>query len=157
MSDNIIKVRANRSVGELSIEGASADVAEWWSRLWPEIGGGATFTGAAATVRQAAVMRANQEELPEVFGEFYTGFRSDISDIDKTLIAAAFVQARDAERSFTTKAANQLLMDQNIKVSNPSEAVRRLTQSKKVFVVSAGRFRVSATGYAHLDSLKQTP
>lgn len=97
---------------------------------------------------------SNGGQLPAVFGEFFTEFRSDITDVDKILIAGAFAQAQDAERLFTTKAANQLLLDQNIKVTNASENVRRLTQSKRVFVVSDGRFRVSASGAEYLKTLK---
>jgi len=91
--------------------------------------------------------------MPEIFGEYYAEFRSDITDVDKILIAGSFVQARDAERVFTTKTANQLLLDQNIKVGNASESVRRLTQTKRAFVVSDGRFRVSANGLEHLKTL----
>ena len=91
------------------------------------------------------------------FGEFYGGFRSDITDVDKVLIAAAFVQGKDSDRTFTTKSANQLLLDQNIKVTNASENVRRLTQTKRAFVVSDGRFRVSASGLDHLKSLRTAP
>lgn len=81
-------------------------------------------------------------------------FRSDVTDVDKVLIAGAFAQAQNSERVFTTKAAKQLLLDQNIKVSNASENVRRLTQTKRVFVVSDGKFRVSASGAEHLKTLK---
>jgi hypothetical protein len=92
--------------------------------------------------------------MPDVFGEFYTEFRSDITDVDKVLVAAAFIQGRDQERVFTTKAANQALLDQNIKVANASENVRRLIQTKRAFVVSDGRYRVSAGGLEYLNSLK---
>jgi hypothetical protein len=92
--------------------------------------------------------------MPDLFGEFYTEFRSDITDVDKVLVAAAFVQGRDQERVFTTKAANQALIDQNIKVANASENVRRLIQTKRVFVVSDGKYRVSAGGLEHLNLLK---
>jgi len=39
-------------------------------------------------------------------------------------------------------------------VTNASENVRRLVQTKRVFVVSDGRFRVSANGLEYLKSLK---
>src|SRR3569832_851764 len=96
----------------------------------------------------------NEGSMPEMIGEFYTEFRSDITDVDKILVAAVFAQGRDQERVFTTKAANQALLDQNVKVANASENVRRLIQTKRVFVVSEGRYRVSANGLDHLNSLK---
>jgi hypothetical protein len=91
---------------------------------------------------------------PEVFGEFYSEFRSDVTDIDKVLIAGAFIQGKESDRTFTTKAANQLLLGQGIKVTNASENVRRLLQTKRAFVVSDGKFRVSASGFEYLKTLK---
>lgn len=89
-----------------------------------------------------------------MFGEFYAEFRSDITDVDKVLVAACFVQNRDQERAFTTKAANESLLDQNVKVTNASQCVRRLIDMKRVFVVSEGKYRVSAGGLEYLNSLK---
>jgi len=156
MTDTRIRVRANRSTGELEVEGPSQAVAEWWDKLWPELGQGARSPAVSAlpAQRQALLPVASNGQLPDVFGEFYSEFRSDITDVDKVLIAAVFVQAKDADRTFTTKAANQLLLNQNIKVTNASENVRRLTQMKRVFVVSDGKFRVSASGFEYLGSLR---
>jgi hypothetical protein len=127
-------------------------VAKWWEKLWPELSEGALRT--APDQPKALVPLGGNSQLPEVFGEFYSEFPSDVTDVDKVLIAGAFVQGKDAERIFTTKTANQLLLDQNIKVANASENVRRLTQTKRVFVVSEGKFRVSASGFEHLKGLK---
>jgi hypothetical protein len=155
MDDMHIRVRANRSTGELEVEGPSQQVVEWWDKLWPELsesGAGAALAVQAPSQSPRTVN--GNADFPSLFGEFYSEFRSDITDVDKVLIAGAFVQAKEADRTFTTKAANQLLIDQNIKVANASENVRRLTQTKRVFVVSAGKFRVSTTGSEHLNSLK---
>jgi hypothetical protein len=38
MNDTRIRIRANRSTGELEVEGSSQAVAEWWNKLWPELG-----------------------------------------------------------------------------------------------------------------------
>ena len=155
MSEARIRIRANRSTGELEVEGPEPRVLEWWDRLWPDVGGSASGTRPElGTQRSLAQSTFNGEQLPAVFGEFFTEFRSDITDVDKILVAGAFAQAHDAERVFTTKAANQYLLDQNIKVTNASENVRRLTQAKRVFVVSDGKFRVSATGAEYLKTLK---
>ena len=155
MEDTNIRVRANRSVGELEVEGPSQQVAEWWDTLWPELSESSTsIVSSVGTHPQPRRSVNGDADFPGLFGEFYSQFRSDITDVDKVLIAGAFVQAKEADRTFTTKAANQLLIDQNIKVANASENVRRLTQTKRVFVVSAGRFRVSTTGSEHLNSLK---
>src|SRR5262245_4128625 len=152
MSESRVRVRANRSTGELEVEGPAQAVEEWWNKLWPELA--QVFRPGAALPVERPVLPLSSGNGPELFGEFYTEFRSDITDVDKVLVAAAFVQGRDAERVFTTKAANQALIDQNVKVTNASENVRRLIQTKRVFVVSDGKYRVSTGGFEHLNSLK---
>ncbi|MFZ5733328.1 MAG: hypothetical protein ACOY4O_11365 [Pseudomonadota bacterium] len=158
MAETRLKVRVNRSTGELEIEGPSQVVAEWWEKLWPEV---RQQEALAPTLLQEGGARVpanakSASQMPEIFGEFFTEFRSDITDVDKVLVAAAFIQARDTERLFTTKAANQALIDQNIKVANASENIRRLIHTKRAFVVSDGKYRVSASGLEHLNSLKIT-
>jgi hypothetical protein len=152
MSDTHIRVRANRSTGDLEVEGPAEMVKEWWEKLWPVLSESAPLT--VAGTKQPRMHGASGANLPEVFGEFYHEFRSDVTDVDRILIAAAFVQSKDPDRVFTTKSANQVLLDQNIKVANASEAVRRLLNTKRAFAVSDGKFRVSSTGFEHLNSLK---
>lgn len=159
MSDSRIRIRANPSTGELEVEGPSQAVADWWEKLWPELSEGARSAKVPALQepRQSLQLAIGNGDLPDVFGEYYSEFRSDVSDVDKVLIAGAYIQSKEPERTFTTKIANQLLLDQNIKVTNASENVRRLTQTKRVFVVSNGKFRVSASGLEYLKSLKINP
>jgi hypothetical protein len=154
VADANMRIRANRSTGELEIEGPASAVAEWWDRVWPQMDQNVGSGGRSLTAQSRSGASAGETELPDLFGEFYNELRSDISDVDKTLAAAVFVQKREADRCFTTKAANQVLLDQNIKVTNASECVRRLVQTKRVFIVSAGKFRVSASGFEQLEALK---
>jgi hypothetical protein len=155
VSENRMRVRINRSSGELEVEGSETQVTEWWEKLWPQlVEGRADTLPTAVTPRVTSSQSNGHQDVPEIFGEYFSAFRSDVTDVDKILIAASFVQAREPERVFSTKAANQLLVDQNIKVANASQNVRRLTQTKRVFVVSDGRFRVSATGLDHLKTLR---
>lgn len=154
MNDARIRIRANKSTGELEIEGPSQTVTEWWEKLWPEMHQHVIAAPSLGGARKPLLPATSNGQMPDMFGEFYTEFRSDITDVDKILVAATFVQGRDQERVFTTKAANQALLDQNIKVANASENVRRLIQTKRVFVVSNGKYRVSVGGLEHLNSLK---
>jgi hypothetical protein len=153
MNEITLRVRANRNSGDLEIEGPPDLVNEWWEKLWPTLN--QTGRGDSPPIKPR-VGNAGNLETPEVFGEFFHEFRSDITDVDRILVAASFVQSKDADRSFTTKAANQVLLDQNIKVANPSQSVRRLLEAKRAFAISEGRFRVSSTGFEHLNSLKLT-
>ncbi len=155
-NDGRIKIRANRTTGELEVEGPSHLVSEWWERFSPTFGKATELvTSPVSDALQQGPPRATRlGQFPELFGEFFTAFGSVLSDVDKVLVAAAFAQDKENEQVFTTKAANQLLLEQGIKVSNPSECVRRLAHAKRVFVVSVGKFRVSATGREYLESLK---
>ena len=162
MTESNIRVRANRVTGELEVEGAVTLVAEWWEKIWPQLGGHAGAKAPQTDVLQhrhvSAVPASDGDgELPDVFGEFFNDFRSDVTDVDKMLIAGAFVQAKDPDRAFTTKHANQLLMDQNVKLTNPSECVRSLIRTKRAFVVSNGKFRISAQGFERLKSMRLQP
>jgi hypothetical protein len=153
-----MRIRANRANGELEIEGSPDVVGEWWEKVWPQLSKHATDKIAGvvqpAPRHIATSPAAGETEVPEVFGEFFNDFRSDITDVDKMLVAGAFVQAKDPDRGFATKTANQLLMDQNIKLTNASECVRRLVLTKRAFVVTDGKFRISAQGIERLKSLK---
>src|SRR6266404_8747806 len=108
MNDRI-KIRANRSTGELEVEGEPQAVAEWWDKLWPVLNENRAVAVAATSIPRQAL--DTSAELPGLFGEFYSHFRSSITDVDKVLVAGAFVQGKDSDRCFTTKAANQLLID----------------------------------------------
>jgi hypothetical protein len=155
VNENRVRVRINRSTGELEVEGTEQQVTAWWEKLWPQLSNAPTPTAPSNLMQPLALAHSGgNHDLPEIFGEYYSEFRSDVTDVDRVLIAGSFVQARDSERVFTTKGANQLLLDQNIKVTNASENVRRLTQTKRVFVVSDGRFRVSTIGIEHLKTLR---
>src|SRR4051812_32582112 len=105
MDTSHIKVRANRATGELEVEGPPAVVADWWERIWPELNVAAAAP-AALPPRQLPAASAARSSVPDVFGEFFSEFRSDITDVDKMLIAGSFVQAKDPDRVFTTKAAS---------------------------------------------------
>ena len=147
--------------GEVEVEGSPDLVTEWWERLWPEVAGHTGQRAAIGVVSQDGQLPRSsvgaRTEVPEVFGEYFNDFRSDVTDVDKMLIAGAFAQAKDPDRAFATKNANQLLIDQNVKLTNASECVRRLIMSKRAFVVSDGKFRVSAQGFERLKSLKAQP
>jgi hypothetical protein len=154
VSEDRMKVRANRATGELEIEGPASAVEAWWTKLWPELNSGEISASAKGPKARSATGGRSAGELPEIFGEFFSEFRADITEGDKVLVAGAFVQGRDSERIFTTKSVNQLLLDQNIKVANASLSVRRLIEAKRAFVVSDGKFRISTGGFDHLKSLK---
>ena len=74
------------------------------------------------------------------------------SGTDQILLAGKFVQDASEDRTFDTRDANQLLIDQSIKLANASNSMKRNLTRKRVFKVG-GKFRVSRTGEEHLASL----
>lgn len=154
MEDNRLKIRVNRQLGEIEIEGLPKAVAEWWEKLSPMLHGGGQPAPNARSDTLPMLAGPSGSGAPDIFGEFFSEFRSDITDVDKVLVAACFAQTKDPDRVFSTKSANELLIDQNIKVGNASECVRRLIHTKRAFVISDGKFRLSASGLEYVKSLK---
>lgn len=109
-------------------------------------------TAAAAAVDEADVP-------PATFGEWMHGFRAELSDIDKALITARFVQSQSASNDFKTSDVNKALQEHGIKLSNPSQSLKLLSTKKHLFQtrkVGKLRFmRVSFDGQKHLGTLKR--
>ena len=111
--------------------------------------------GSLAELQQTAMVSLSDQVSPQEFGEYFYGFRSDISDVDRVLIAAAYVQQHSEDQSFRTGEAKQHLLNQGVKVANASEGVRRNLATKKAFALAdTGKYRVSRIGAEHLASLK---
>lgn len=144
MSD--ISVRINFRVGEIAVSGPKEVVDEYLDRyseladVQPE------------PARKALPSETN--EVPDEFGAYLQLFPTSVSDVDRALIAANFVQRGSQEDSFSTRELNQQLVEQGIRLSNPSESVRQNVRSRRAFALSRGRFRVSKQGVAHLSTLQ---
>ena len=91
-------------------------------------------------------------ESPHSFGEHLNRF-GNLKDVDKALVAGHFQQTKFSDDNlFTTGEVNQLLKEQGLKLSNPSQSVRQNLTGKKVFRES-GKFRVSKQGEDHISEL----
>jgi len=145
---------------KFAVTGTAQFVQEWFERLWPEFSGQATVDdsgtdeGSGGLVDPPQRTGGTQGGLPETFGEFYHLFPTDLSDQDKVLVAAYFVQRTSEDNSFSTGAASELLRGQGVRPANPSQSIRRLRDARRLFPVANGAFRVSETGVRHLDELR---
>ncbi|UZJ79443.1 hypothetical protein [Fictibacillus sp. KU28468] len=96
-------------------------------------------------------------EVSSTFGEWKHKFNDELTDADKALLTAYFVQISSGENEFKTKEVNDTLKEHGIKLTNPSRTLDRLTEKKLTFQVrKAGKIkflRVSADGIAHLKTL----
>ena len=87
------------------------------------------------------------------FGEFIQALPKSGTDYDKMLAAGFFAQSRSGDNSFSTGDANNLLLEQGIKVGNPSQCVKQNLNARRVFAVQRGRYRVSQPGVDHLRQM----
>ena len=92
--------------------------------------------------------------LPAEFGEYYHCFACDLTDNDKVLIGAAYLQYHDDDNQFSTHAINDLLRAHGIKISNPSLCVKRSVANRRVFSLTKRSFRVAELGRTHLAELR---
>src|SRR5687768_15507449 len=76
VSENLLRVRINRSTGELELEGNEAQVTAWWERLWPQLLEAQPATAPAAVLPRPVANQSNGLDVPEIFGEYFTEFRS---------------------------------------------------------------------------------
>lgn len=79
------------------------------------------------------------------FGEAIHSLPRGSSGTDQILVAGYYAAARSAEGTFATNEANSLLVEQGIKLSNPSQALKNGVGAKRVFKVGK-RFKLSKTG-----------
>ncbi|MDX2360577.1 MAG: hypothetical protein QNK23_07210 [Crocinitomicaceae bacterium] len=98
---------------------------------------------------------ADSHAVPVSFGEYYHKLPSSAKSVDKILLAGYFVQQGSESSSFATKEASSLLLEQGVKLSNPSEFMRANLATKKVFK-HQGKYRVSETGIAFLERITTT-
>ncbi|MFZ1430572.1 MAG: hypothetical protein WAS21_27855 [Geminicoccaceae bacterium] len=87
------------------------------------------------------------------FGEFLLRLPSSATDVDKMLAAGFYVQMTSADDAFGTSDANRRLLEQGIKLGNPSQCVKQSLLAKRLFLVSKGRYRVSQPGRTYLRQL----
>ncbi|MGD1928849.1 MAG: hypothetical protein ACFB12_08045 [Leptolyngbyaceae cyanobacterium] len=171
------KVRINFKSGEVELEGSESfvqgqlenidTIAEYVALL-----ASSNFSGSTELEEEEEIAALVEEEedklssageqgleMPGTFGEWFHGFRDDINDLDKALIAAYFVQKQSSDNDLKTSEVNKSLKDHGIKLTNPSTSLRRLETKKLLFQtrkVGSLKFkRASADGVNHLKSLRR--
>ncbi len=97
-------------------------------------------------------------QVPSSFGEWLHKFKDTINDLEKALVTAYFVQHQSEKNDFKTLEVNNALREHGIKLSNPSQALKKLEAKKYLFQTRKEgpkiRFmRVSQDGLSHLKTL----
>jgi uncharacterized protein YciI len=101
-------------------------------------GGNATFSSSAASGAS--------------FGEQLHTLPKSATATDQILLAGRFAQNDGQDNTFSTGEANKLLLEQAVKVSNPSQCMKNNLVAKRVFKVG-DRYRVAKSGDDHLATL----
>lgn len=86
------------------------------------------------------------------FGQALLLLPDSASGTDQILLAGQFAQSQSDDSTFSTRDASQMLMEQGIKLANPSQSIRNNSDQKRVFKVGK-RFRVSADGQRYVEGL----
>ncbi len=148
-------IRIKPSTGEIDIEGNEQFVNKMLDRFTLLIGDKAETPSKLTKSTPAQKKRGGGPgdlKVPGTFGEFLHLF-SELTDQDKVLVAAYFIQSNDPDDVFKTRAVNKLLKDHRIKIANAALAVKRHSTAKRVFTVRAGVYRVSKPGISYLKEL----
>src|ERR1035437_5024120 len=83
-------------------------------------------------------------ELGE-FGEVLHALPRSVTGVDHVLVAGYYASQASPDKTFATGDANKLLIDQGIKLSNASQALKNNLAAKRVFKSGRG-YKVSKTG-----------
>ncbi len=108
----------------------------------------------ATTVDEPA--RTGNRIMELEFGEALFMLPNSASGTDKILLAGKFAQAISDNNTFDTREANQLLIDQGIKLANASQSLKNNLKAKRAFKFE-GRYRVSRDGESHIETLIAHP
>jgi hypothetical protein len=159
MEDNA-RIRINLSSQEFEVEGTEKFVNSFSEKINEilnqfQIGSARkVVAGNAATVStpQRSII-SSIESVPETFGEYYHLVPKSATDRDKILVAGLFAQMKSADKSFGTLDASSLLLEQGVKLSNPSTSLRQNIAPKYLIKLSKGKFRVSKDGVEYIEGL----
>lgn len=146
-----VRIRLNLKEREIELEGDSAFVQEYFEPLKALI-----MNLPAQHRQQNSSSRGGDLREPgsaESFGEFLHQFPASISDTDLLLVGASFVQSQNADNTFSTGDVANVLREQGHNLANPSSYLKRHSESRRVFAVSRGRYRISAVGREYVKSL----
>lgn len=151
-------IRICLSTGELEVAGDDEfiarfgdDVAAMLTRLRSQAVAPGQPGGDGGGEQSAPDGQSGSAKQPE-FGEVLHGLPNGATGTDQILLAGYFAQHNSKENSFATGEANALLVEQGVKLSNPSQSLKHSLTAKRVFKVGS-RYRISRTGEQHLQSL----
>jgi hypothetical protein len=91
---------------------------------------------------------------PTDFGELLLRLPNGVTATDQMLVAGYFAQRQNPDNVFATRDASGLLLEQGVKVGNPSQCMTNNLKAKRVFKVGTS-YRVSRTGIDYANELQR--
>lgn len=149
--DQRTRLRINLSQREFEVEGSEAFVRSFAERIEELLA--AIDMDEPPPAAPSSPRPAEGNPTLGSFGEFLLRLPSSSTDVDKMLAAGFYMQATSVDDAFGTSEANRRLIEQGLKLGNPSQCVKQSLLAKRVFQVSKGRYRVSQPGRGHLRQL----
>lgn len=152
------KVRICLSRQEVEVEGSEAFVREYTDQIGAlmaklmQFAASSDATPAAELTLQAGHSTGVEAEKAASFGELFQYMPKTATDVDRILLAGFYIQKNDPSNNFTTAGVNSLLIEHGVKLSNPSECVRRNIATRRVFNTK-GKYQVSQVGVEYLRHL----
>ena len=151
--DQRTRLRINLSQREFEVEGSEEFVRSFAERIEELLGAIDTAAPAAPPAMPSPPRPTEGSPSLGSFGEFLLRLPSSSTDVDKMLAAGFYMQSTSVDDAFGTSEANKRLIEQGLKLGNPSQCVKQSLLAKRVFQVSKGRYRVSQPGRGHLRQL----
>lgn len=145
------RVRLDLGQRAFEVEGTESFVREMVERLEAvlQVEGGGDASLPVAEPPASAV----PSPVLGTFGEFVQRLPGSATEVDRMLAAGYWAQRQSVDDAFATADANRRLVEQGVKLGNPSQCVRQSLTAKRVFAVQRGRFRVSQLGRQYLRQL----
>ena len=144
------RVRLDLGQRAFEVEGSESFVRELVERLEAVL---QVEGGVEPQLAEPAASPAPASPALGSFGEFVQRLPDSATEVDRMLAAGFWVQRQSIDDAFATADANRRLVEQGIKLGNPSQCVRQSLTAKRVFAVQRGRFRVSQVGRQYLRQL----
>ncbi len=155
MTDELNRIRIAVGDRELELEGSAEFISQYDEvtavllHAIKEPGA----TRADAPRRQPKPSGGGGDEVGGEFGEELGRLPKSASQTDQMLLAGLFAQRSSEDNAFVTKEASGLLLEQSIKIGNPSQCMTNNMGAKRVFKVAGSKYRVSKSGEEYLSTM----
>ena len=150
---NEARIRINLNQREIEVAGEQEFVERYADQLQAMIERLLELPQVASAASPPSTTDTPTDDSLGSFGEYLHRLPSSATEVDKILAAGNYCERQSTDRCFTTAQANRRLVEQGIKVGNPSQCVKQSLNAKRLIVLTKGVYRVSLEGRSYLRQL----